>query len=237
MKARLWNMAMALPSACRGCQQRLAMPFGARFFSAIRPLNEQGPPREKVREIERQILQPESAEKTSTGETSGLSAITQMMQGERRQQTSALSRDYSQIVAAMESELIKNPYVDRAPPHHLHVYSHKHNTIITLTRPNGDPIMSLGCGNLGFRKSQRAGYDPAFQLTIHVFAKIQERGLLMDIKRLELIFRGFGQGRDAFIKVLLGNEGRHIRPLISSVTDNTKIKFGGARSRKVRRLG
>lgn len=128
-------------------------------------------------------------------------------------------------------------YNNRAPPYNLHVYAHKHNTIITLTRPNGNPIMSLGCGNIGFRKSHRSGYDPAYQLSSHVFAQIQERGLLHEIKGITLVFKGFGMGREAFIKVLLGNEGRNVRPLVTRVTDNTTIKFGGTRSRHVRRLG
>ena len=59
----------------------------------------------------------------------------------------------------------------------------------------------------------------------------------MEIKRLEVVFRDFGPGREAFTKVLLGSEGRNIRGLVSRVTDATRLKFGGTRSRKVRRLG
>jgi len=137
----------------------------------------------------------------------------------------------------VRQERLYSAYGNRATPYNLHVYSHKHNTIITLTRPNGNPLMSLGCGNIGFRKSHRSGYDPAYQLSSHVFAQIQEKGLLQEINSIALVFRGFGLGREAFIKVLLGNEGRNVRPLISRVTDATRIKFGGTRSRHVRRLG
>lgn len=137
----------------------------------------------------------------------------------------------------MEDEMLTNPYPDRAPPHHLHVFTHKHNTILTLTRPNGNPMMSMGSGQIGFRKGGRSGFDPAYQLCSHVLAQIQERGYLLEIQRLEIIYRGFGKGRDAFNKVILGNEGRKIRGLVSRVTDSTRIKFGGTRSRRVRRLG
>ncbi|KAL1984832.1 hypothetical protein VTN96DRAFT_8676 [Rasamsonia emersonii] len=237
MKARLWSaLAMAIPSPCRGCQQRLSPFQVGRTFSSFRQLNASNPSsRDKGLEIERQIL--ETGKKESSDENSPLSAITRMMQGEKTQTTPSVSRDYSQIAESLEAEMIKTPYADRSPPHHLHIYAHKHNTIITLTRPNGNPILSMGCGVLGFRKSHRGGYDPAYQLSSHVFAQIQERGLLMDIQKLELVFRGFGPGRDAFIKVLLGNEGQRIRPLVTRVTDSTRIKFGGTRSRKVRRLG
>ena len=49
--------------------------------------------------------------------------------------------------------------------------------------------------------------------------------------------RGFGQGREAVTKALLGVEGQGIRGKIVKVSDATRLKFGGTRSRKIRRLG
>lgn len=66
---------------------------------------------------------------------------------------------------------------------------------------------------------------------------IQERGLLPQIKELEVVFRGFGAGREATQKVLLGTEGRRLRDKVIRVTDATRLKFGGTRSPKPRRLG
>ncbi|KAI5286083.1 hypothetical protein KEM54_000073 [Ascosphaera aggregata] len=128
-------------------------------------------------------------------------------------------------------------------PHHLHVFTHKHNTHITLTRPNSTVILSLSCGNIGLRKAQRKTYDAAHRLTAHTLSLIQERGYLnpLDeekrIKKIEVIFKGYGLGREAFTKALLGTEGKNIRPLVCKVTDATKLKFGGPRSRATRRLG
>lgn len=192
--------------------------------------------RERTRQMERQILNTSSESGAAATDNSPLNAITRMMEQEKIRTNQTISRDYTQMAESLEADLIKRPYADRAPPHHLHVFTHKHNTILTLTRPNGNPILSLSCGNLGFRKAQRGGYDPAYQLTAHVFGQMQERGLLPSIKRLEIIFRGFHQGREAFTKVLLGNEGRNVRPLVSGVSDATRLKFGGTRSQRVRRL-
>jgi small subunit ribosomal protein S11 len=227
-------LSKALPSISRRCQThapsfRLSRPFS----SAPKTLADA---KEKSREIERQILNTQSEQPAN--DNSPLSAITRMMQGTDKSRTSPnVSRDYSRMAESLEAEMIKQPYADRAPPHHLHVYAHKHNTILTLTRPNGNPLLSMSCGHLGFRKGGRSGYDPAYQLTAHVFGQMQERGYLLDINRLEVVFRGFGAGREAFTKVLLGNEGRNVRGLVSRVADSTRIKFGGTRSRKVRRLG
>ncbi|KAI9674816.1 MAG: hypothetical protein M1817_001720 [Caeruleum heppii] len=122
-------------------------------------------------------------------------------------------------------------------PHHLHVYATKHNTHITLTKPNRDAIISLATGNLGFRKAARGSYDAAYQLTSFFLSRVQDRGLLAEIVRLELVLRGFGIGREAVTKALLGSEGRFLRNRFVRVTDATRLKFGGTRSKKPRRLG
>jgi small subunit ribosomal protein S11 len=122
-------------------------------------------------------------------------------------------------------------------PHHFHVYATKHNTHITLTTPKRDPLISCSCGNIGFKKSGRKHYDSAFQLAGYVMGKIQEKGLLPKIKELELCLRGFGAGREAVTKAMLGNEGRNLRGKITKVSDSTRLKFGGTRSPKPRRLG
>ncbi len=122
-------------------------------------------------------------------------------------------------------------------PHHFHIYSHKHNTHITLTKPNREVILSLSCGNLGFRKSGRKHYDSAYQLGAYVIDKMHQKNLVNKINSLEVILRGFGQGREAVVKVLMGNEGKLLRGKITRVADSTRLKFGGTRSPRIRRLG
>ena len=121
-------------------------------------------------------------------------------------------------------------------PHHFHIFTHRHNTHITLTKPNRDPLISVSTGNIGIRKGKRGEYDSAYQLTAYVLSRIQDQGLLAEIERLELVMRGFGKGRDAVTKAIMGSEGRIIRNKIIRVTDSTRLKFGGTRSRKPRRL-
>ncbi|KAL7266549.1 hypothetical protein RUND412_010904 [Rhizina undulata] len=119
--------------------------------------------------------------------------------------------------------------------YHLHIYSHKHNTHIAFTSPKRDPIIALSCGNLGFKKAQRSTYDAAYQLAAHVYKKIDQENIRP--KSLEVVLRGFGQGREACVKALLGQEGKHLRGAVDRVTDATRLKFGGTRSKKPRRLG
>jgi small subunit ribosomal protein S11 len=122
-------------------------------------------------------------------------------------------------------------------PFHFHVYGHKHNTHITVTKPDRNAIINVSTGNIGFRKSKRGTYDAAYQLTAYVVDKLYQGNWHKEIKRMEVVLRGFGNGREAGVKVLLGNEGRLLRKSIVKVSDSTRLKFGGTRSPKPRRLG
>jgi small subunit ribosomal protein S11 len=131
--------------------------------------------------------------------------------------------------------------------HHIYVYAHKHNTHITLTGPQyhdpktnrmrQDIILTLSCGNIGYRKSQRSTFDAAYQLGSYFMSRMQNDGLLMKIQRLELVLRGFGNGREACSKLMLGQEGTALRDRIVRVVDASRLKFGGQRAPRPRRLG
>ena len=121
-------------------------------------------------------------------------------------------------------------------PYHFHVLAHKHNTHITVTKPNRDAIISLSCGNIGFRKARRKQYDAAYQLTVYVLERLYDAGWDGKIEQLEVVLRGFGTGREAATKVLLGSEGARLKNKIVRVSDATRIKFGGTRSRNPRRV-
>ena len=143
-------------------------------------------------------------------------------------------------------------------PYHLHVYAHKHNTHVTFTDPSRSSILSTSCGNIGLRKAQRGSFEAAYNLatyTMRKMAQIQWRlgGKKMTMNPLrtlkdvgnrdsggvgiEVVMRGYGPGREAFQKALLGQEGQMVKPFVVRVTDGTRLKFGGARSPAVRRLG
>lgn len=138
------------------------------------------------------------------------------------------------IISSMQENAEKSEL--ELEPYHFHIYSHRHNCHVTVTKPNRDAILSLSNGNLGFKKSQRKHYDSAYQLGAYVIDKLQQQGWHNKIERLEVSLRGFGPGREAVTKVLLGNEGRLLRDKIVKVSDSTRLKFGGTRSPKPRRL-
>lgn len=58
-----------------------------------------------------------------------------------------------------------------------------------------------------------------------------------EVKHLEVVLRGFGAGREAVMKALMGSEGRNLRGKIVAVADATRLKQGAPRGKKPRRLG
>ncbi|KAK3651202.1 hypothetical protein LTR56_002060 [Elasticomyces elasticus] len=173
--------------------------------------------------------------------------------------------DENSILTGSMRENLNNASSVGEKAHRLHVYATKHNTHLTLVQPSrpasastltGSPsgkntantkmidvLMSYSAGNVGFRKAGRGSYDAAYQLATFLFKQMGEKGLLVEkgikggIQDLEIVLRGFGAGREAVTKVLLGSEGRNVRGRVRRVVDATRLKLGGPRAKKPRRLG
>lgn len=149
-----------------------------------------------------------------------------------------MSKILTDATRTAEAGMANRPSTEEAfgELHHLHLYATKHNTHITLTRPNREPMLSLSAGNINFKKAHRGTFDAAYQLVTYTITQMVEKGFMQGIQKLEVIMRGYGPGREAFQKVLLGTEGRLIKAKVHRVTDSTRLKFGGTRSPGVRRL-
>lgn len=119
---------------------------------------------------------------------------------------------------------------------HLHVHSTRNNTITTFTGQDGSPIAWWTGGSCGFKKSNRSSYEAGYQCTVRAFEKILDHRDEVGPFSLEIIFKGFGQGREAMQKALLAAEGEKIRQFVARLTDKTPVKIGGTRAKKARRL-
>ena len=136
-----------------------------------------------------------------------------------------------------------NPYsrdlqkgIQEIKQYHLHVHSTRNNTIVTFTNQKGNPVAWWSGGSCGFKKVNRASYEAGYQCTVRAFEKIADYRKEVGPFSLEIILKGFGQGRDAMNKALLASEGENIRPFVSKLTDKTPVKIGGTRAKKARRL-
>jgi small subunit ribosomal protein S11 len=148
----------------------------------------------------------------------------------------ALNKTNIDTSALSGGQQTKAPAKRDEEPYHLHVYSHKHNTHVTCTKPNREPIISMSSGNLGFRKSRRSTFDSGYSVAKYVLERLVHTGWPPKMHKLEVVFRGFGQGREAAMKVLLSPEGKILRDKIVRIADSTRVKFGGTRSQRKRRL-
>ena len=206
--------------------------------------------------LDRLSPSPAPAKRSTSGGLGGLGNLFRGNAAERAKMPGRRTTTYdpdntSSIGNFNPTPLSYTDYANEPDPFRLSVYATRHNTHINVMGPDyekdtldpktGKPPLkvwiSMSAGNIGFKKSQRKHYDAAFQLASYVFARMKERGINDHVGKLEVQLRGFGSGREAVTKALLGSEGRFLRQKVVKVSDATRLKFGGTRSKKPRRLG
>lgn len=124
------------------------------------------------------------------------------------------------------------------PKYHFHGIFSRNNTKVYLCGPDGRllPQGWWSGGSCGFKGANRKSHEAGYQCAVHAFRRLE--GVIKDKGRISLAlhFAGFGKGRVAIEGVFLTSEGDRIRPLVVEVEDRTKIKMGGTRSKKKRRV-
>jgi len=108
-----------------------------------------------------------------------------------------------------------------------HIKSSRNNTILQVTKPDGERIVIRSCGMEGF-KNTRKGTNIAAQATAIGLAT---RVLDLGIRTVRVKIQGLGPGRMSSIKGLTMGGLK-----IISVTDDTPISWNPLRSRKQRKL-
>lgn len=114
----------------------------------------------------------------------------------------------------------------------------------------GSIVARATAGSVGFKSGRRQEFEAATQATLSMFGKIRELIHLNPLTRLnsspskregiprelEIVFDGFGVGRDAFIASLLNSQATDLREIVRSIRDTTIVKIGGPRPKKRRRV-
>ncbi|AIN47783.1 30S ribosomal protein S11 [Candidatus Karelsulcia muelleri] len=108
-----------------------------------------------------------------------------------------------------------------------HIKSTYNNIIITLTNKKGDVIAWSSAGKMGFKGSKK-NTPYAAQITAE---DVAEKGLNAGIKKLEVIVKGPGAGRDAAIRALVNKN-----LILLVIKDITPIPHNGCRPPKKRRI-
>ncbi|KAG8998100.1 hypothetical protein FRB90_012381, partial [Tulasnella sp. 427] len=137
-------------------------------------------------------------------------------------------------VGLTSSEPVVAVEVPAPPPatkYFLHVHASSNNTILHLTNAEGNSLPGgrITAGMLGFKKVQRGQFEAGFQCALRIIRRIVEeveqtkapppkyRNSLLDPQpgvshlepkmEIEVVFTGFGMGRDALFQALMTSEG------------------------------
>ena len=124
--------------------------------------------------------------------------------------------------------------------HILHVNVTRNNIHLTFVDSKGKvgPCITGGTGKT-FKGQGRSTYEAAHQATLKMMTRVLEYGAKIPEAKLvvRLSMRGIlGAGREAVLQCILGPTGDEFRPLIGRVEDRTRLKMGGDRARKPRRV-
>ncbi|BGP22939.1 37S ribosomal protein [Rhodotorula toruloides] len=108
-------------------------------------------------------------------------------------------------------------------------------------------VGTVSGGTAGFKGAQRSTYDAGVEVTLQMVKRIREMinpPVLPGGKRpktmgpapteIELVFKGFGSGREAVFRTLMTGDADVVRSLIRRVTDATPIPVPGTRPKKRR---
>ncbi len=118
----------------------------------------------------------------------------------------------------------------RTIPHAVaHVFASFNNTIIMIADIQGNALAISSAGACGFRGGKKGtAYAAQIAANQALNRVINDFGT----KKIDVLVRGVGQGRDSAIRTILNRNGLRV----DTLTDKTTIPHGGVRARKARRV-
>lgn len=115
----------------------------------------------------------------------------------------------------------------KLPSVKLFMRAEQNNSIITMTDLSGKVVAWSSSGKIGFKGTKKSTPFAAQKATEEILEKVEAVGA----SSAHLIIKGFGQGRDAFLRSIQGSSLQ-----IDSIEDLTGFPFGGPRAKKKRRV-
>ncbi len=109
----------------------------------------------------------------------------------------------------------------------VHIHSSFNNTIVTITDVNGNTLSWGSAGSAGF-KGARKSTPFAAQIAAE---KAATNALTVGLKKIDVIVKGQGSGRETAIRALQGSGLE-----ILSIKDTTAVPHNGCRPPKRRRV-
>jgi small subunit ribosomal protein S11 len=108
-----------------------------------------------------------------------------------------------------------------------HIKATFNNTTVTITDQNGDVLVSMSAGNVGFKGSRKSTPFAAQRAAEEAASRARKMG----ITEVEVRVNGPGSGRESAVTAL---QGAGLR--VSTIEDVTPLPHNGCRPRKKRRV-
>src|SRR3989344_8302433 len=131
-----------------------------------------------------------------------------------------------QVDATLKKE-VKVKSADRVSEGRIYVSSSYNNTIVTLTRANGQVLASKSAGAVGFKGAKKATSFAASRVSEAIVNICKKLGM----EKIQVFIRGVGAGRESAVRTLV-NKGLNV----VSIKDITPIPHNGVKPKKVRRV-
>jgi small subunit ribosomal protein S11 len=109
----------------------------------------------------------------------------------------------------------------------VHVKATFNNTLVTITDPNGEVLVTQSSGSIGFKGSRKSTPFAAQRAAENAASRARKMGLV----EVEVRVKGPGSGRESAVTAL---QAAGLR--ILSIEDVTPIPHNGCRPRKKRRV-
>jgi len=136
-----------------------------------------------------------------------------------------LLKESDKIESKLQKEVQKtSPAISEGK---VYIYSSYNNTILTLTDKQGRVLHWVTAGSIGF-KGTKKGTPFAASKAAEAMSAAAEK---MKIKKLEIIVKGIGTGRDAAIRSMAARDFD-----LTSIIDATPVPHNGCRPPKPRRV-
>ena len=115
----------------------------------------------------------------------------------------------------------------KVPRGRIYIQSTYNNTIITVTDEKGQVLGWGSSGHTGFKGSKKSTPYAAQRTMEEIMERLKNVGLT----EVDIFVKGIGSGRESAVRAL-----QSTNMSVLSIKDQTPIKHGGVRPKKVRRV-
>jgi small subunit ribosomal protein S11 len=139
------------------------------------------------------------------------------------------STEVETVVEAAPKPVVKKNKAKRSVPSgQAHIQASFNNTIVSITDPKGNLLVSSSAGSCGFRGSKK-GTAYAAQVASEKASQIAKQDF--NLSKVDVYVKGIGLGRDSAIRAL-----QNFNIQVEAIFDVTGIPHGGVRPPKARRV-